>query len=87
MENNELTQQLTDEVREEINPQNGNSLSEYAKSILEVLSESSDPVGRANVLSRGRMTTGEWSLGIKELKERNMVVQTGNRRTAKYSLA
>lgn len=88
MQDTNYSEDIANEIRSSVRGgEEPNDLSDYAQTILNVLRESSEPVGRSNVMGRGRMTAGEWSMGINELKSQNLVVQTGNRRTAKYSVA
>lgn len=89
--NNEATQMETNDNMEdnfefEVEVADG-GLSPEASEILRVIQESSEPVGRANIVSRAGIPAHKWTLAIQELKEQDFVVQHGTRRGAKYTVS
>ena len=54
--------------------------------ILEVLSAASEPMRRSEVVEKAGISTGTWSLRIKELMKQGKVVKHGSMRDSAYSL-
>ncbi len=63
------------------------SAEEGRSRILAVLKQAGEPMRRADVVSRAGISTGTWSLRIKELLEEGKVVKHGSMRDSSYSLA
>ena len=69
------------EIREQ------HDLSEDASAVYDAFQEMNGPQGKSFLVAKSGILPHKWNPAIKELKDNGFVVQTGNKRGAKYSIA
>ena len=63
-----------------------NDLSEDASAVYDAFQGMNGPQGKSFLVGKSGILPHKWNPAIKELKDNGFVVQTGNKRGAKYSI-
>ena len=70
----------------ETGEENSQDLSEDASSLYEAFQGQTEPQGKRFLVKKSGIQPHKWNPTINELKEKGLVIQTGNKRGAKYSI-